>query len=61
MASIEELYNKSDFSKLPLKKDRTPISSGDFDSDKLSIDETKLEKSRVGKLNQKKYSDSVKY
>ena len=61
MASIEELYSKSDFSKLPLKKDKTPISEGDFDSQKLSISEDKLDKSRGGKLNQKKYSDSIKY
>ena len=59
MASLEELYNKSDYSKLPLKKDKTPISEGDFDLAKLSIDEKSLEKSRGGKLNQKKYSDSV--
>jgi len=59
MASIQELYEKSDFSKLPLKKDRTPISEGDFDLAKLAISEDKLEKARGGKLNQKKYSDSV--
>jgi len=60
MASLEELYNKSEYSKLPLKKDKTPISAGDFELDKLSIDESKLDKSRGGKLNQKPYSDSVK-
>lgn len=59
MASIQELYEKSEFSKLPLKKDRTPISAGDFELDKLSIDESALDKSRGGKLNDKKYSDSV--
>ena len=59
MASIQELYEKSDFSKLPLKKDRTPISEGDFELSKLAISEDKLEKARGGKLNQKKYSDSV--
>ena len=59
MASIQELYEKSDFAKLPLKKDRTPISEGDFDLSKLAISEDKLEKARGGKLNQKKYSDSV--
>lgn len=60
MASLEELYKKSDFSKLPLKKDKTPISDGDFDVAKLSISEQELEKARGGKMNQKKYSDSVK-
>jgi hypothetical protein len=59
MASIQELYEKSEFSKLPLKKDKTPISDGDFDISKLSVSESDLEKARGGKLNQKKYSDSV--
>lgn len=61
MASIEELYNKSEHSKLPLKKDKTPISAGDFDVKKISIPESDLDKARGGKLNQKKYSDSVTY
>ena len=61
MASLEELYKKSDYSKLPAKKDKTPISAGDFDAKKISIPESDLEKSRGGKLNQKKYSDSVTY
>ena len=60
MASLEELYKKSEFSKLPLKQDKTPISEGDFDVSKLSVSESDLEKARGGKLNQKKYSDSVK-
>ena len=30
MANIEDLYKKSDFNKLPLKKDRTPITEADF-------------------------------
>ncbi len=60
MAKIEELYKKSEFKKLPLKKDRTPISDNDFDLKKLSVSENKLEKARGGKLNLKKYSDSVK-
>lgn len=60
MASLEELYKKSDFAKLPLKKDRTPLSAEDFDVAKLSVSEQELEKARGGKINQKKYSDSVK-
>ena len=60
MASIEELYKKSPVSKVPMKKDRTPISAEDFSTTKLAFDESKLEKSRGGKLNLKKYSDSVK-
>jgi len=60
MANIQDLYKKSEFSKLPSKKDRTPISSGDFDVKKLSISTEKLEKARGGKLNEKKYSDTVK-
>jgi hypothetical protein len=60
MASIEELYNKSEFSKLGnSNKDKTPLISSDYD--KLSVDEKALEKARGGKLNQKKYSDSVSY
>lgn len=59
MASLEELYKKSEFAKLPLKKDKTPISDGDFDISKLAVSESDLEKARGGKLNQKKYSDSV--
>jgi hypothetical protein len=60
MANIVDLYKKSEFSKQPLKKDRTPISAADFDKKALSVDENKLEKARGGKLNLKKYSDSVK-
>lgn len=60
MASIEELYKKSDVAKLPLKKDRTPISADDYDHAKINPSESQLEKSRGGKLNLKKYSDSVK-
>jgi hypothetical protein len=67
MASIEELYKKSEFAKLPLIKDRTPISAGDFELNKLSISEENIEKGRGGKLGSgaggftpvKKYSDSV--
>lgn len=65
MASIEDLYNKSEFAKLPSKKDRTPISAGDFDKAKLQITPDDLEKARGGKLGNiaggfspgKKYSD----
>jgi 3'-phosphoadenosine 5'-phosphosulfate (PAPS) 3'-phosphatase len=60
MAKIEELYKKSEFNKLPSKKDRTPITEADFDFKKLSVGEGKLEKARGGKLNLKKYSDTVK-
>jgi hypothetical protein len=60
MASLEELYNKSEISKKVANKvDRTPISAGDFELDKLSVTEEQLAKARGGKLNQKKYSDSV--
>ena len=61
MASIEELYEKSDFAKLADKsKDKTPISADDS-GNKLHKDEKALTQARGGKLNQKKYSDSVKY
>jgi hypothetical protein len=65
MASIEELYKKTEFAKLPLKKDRTPITARDFDSSELQVSEEQLEKARGGKLGNlaggftptKKYSD----
>jgi hypothetical protein len=65
MASIEELYKKTEFAKLPLKKDRTPITARDFDSSELQASEEQLEKARGGKLGNlaggftptKKYSD----
>jgi hypothetical protein len=65
MASIEELYKKTEFAKLPLKKDRTPITAKDFDSSELQVSEEQLEKARGGKLGNlaggftptKKYSD----
>ena len=57
MASIEDLYKKSDFSKLPNKSlDKTPI---DLDGGKDLRNESNLEKARGGKLADKKYSDSV--
>jgi len=58
MASIEELYNKSEFSKLAdNSKDKTPISADT--TNKLHKDEKALANARGGKLNQKKYSDSI--
>ena len=61
MASIQELYEKSEFAKLADKsKDKTPISADDG-GNKLHKDDKALAQARGGKLNQKKYSDSVKY
>jgi hypothetical protein len=58
MASIQDLYNKSEFSKLADKgKDKTPISADS--TNKLHKDDKALANARGGKLNQKKYSDSV--
>tara|TARA_B100001939_G_scaffold315077_1_gene299959 strand:+ start:112 stop:294 length:183 start_codon:yes stop_codon:yes gene_type:complete len=58
MASIEELYNKSEFSKLgKSNKDKTPISADE--GNKLHKDDKALATARGGKLNEKKYSDSV--
>ena len=58
MASIQDLYNKSEFSKLADKgKDKTPISADSIN--KLHKDDKALANARGGKLNQKKYSDSV--
>ena len=60
MASIQDLYNKSEFSKLADKsKDKTPLSADE--GNKLHKDDKALAQARGGKLNQKKYSDSVKY
>ncbi len=59
MASIEELYSKSEFSKLPnVGKDKTPISADDS-GNKLHKDDKALKQARGGNLNQSKYSDSV--
>jgi hypothetical protein len=61
MASIQELYEKSEFAKLADKsKDKTPISADDG-GNKLHKDDKALAQARGGKLNDKKYSDSVKY
>lgn len=59
MASIEDLYKKSDFSKLPIKQDKTPLSAGDFEKSGLQVSDAAVEKARGGKLNEKKYSDTV--
>ena len=57
MASIEELYNKSEFAKVgKSKNDKTPI---DLDGGKDLSNEENLAKASGGKLNEKKYSDSV--
>ena len=52
MASIKDLYDKSEFSKYPqgVGKDKTPISK----------DEKALNQARGGKLNQTPYSSTVK-
>ena len=61
MASIQELYEKSEFAKLAdNSKDKTPISADDG-GNKLHKDDKALAQARGGKLNDKKYSDSVKY
>lgn len=58
MSKLVDLYQKSDFAKLPNKRaDKTPIEA-DGGSD-LSKDGRALEQARGGKLNEKKYSDSV--
>jgi hypothetical protein len=51
MASLQDLYKKSEISKKVAKKiDRTPISANDFDLKKLSVSNQNLEKARGGKL-----------
>ena len=61
MASIQELYEKSEFAKLADKsKDKTPISADDS-GNKLHKDDKALAQARGGKLSDKKYSDTVKY
>lgn len=61
MTSLEELYNKSEFSKLgKSNKDKTPLSVDDYEVSDLQKNEKQLNKARGGKLNLKKYSDSVK-
>ena len=59
MASILDLLKASEFSKLGKdSKDKTPIS---VDGGKDISTPSNLEKARGGKLNLKKYSDSVEY
>ena len=59
MASILDLFKASEFSKLGKDtKDKTPIS---VDGGKDISTPSNLEKARGGKLNLKKYSDSVEY
>ena len=62
MASIKDLYDKSEFSKFPKGKnlDKTPISKDDFDLKELSKDEKALKQARGGQLNQTPYSSTVK-
>ena len=61
MASIQELYEKSEFAKLADKsKDKTPISADDG-GNKLHKDDKALAQARGGKISDKKYSDTVKY
>jgi len=58
MASIEDIYKGSEFSKLNgSSKDKTPTSA-DM-GNKLHKDDKALATARGGTLNQKKYSDSV--
>lgn len=57
MASIMDLFKASDFSKLgPSNADKTPIS---VDGGKDISKPANLERARGGKLNEKKYSDTV--
>lgn len=62
MASIKDLYDKSEFSKFPQGKnlDKTPISKDDYDLKELSKDEKALKQARGGQLNQTPYSSTVK-
>jgi hypothetical protein len=58
MSKILELYEKSEFSKLADKsKDKTPLSADEVN--KLHKDDKALAQARGGKLQEKKYSDSV--
>ena len=57
MASILDIYKKSEFNKLPDKSvDKTPIEADGGRN--LSKDDKALEKARGGKVNEKKYTDS---
>lgn len=58
MASIQDLYSKSEFAKIADSgKDKTPISADE--QNKLHKDDKALANARGGKVNLKKYSDSV--
>lgn len=58
MATIEDIYKKSEFAKIAnTNKDKTPISATDK---KLQKSDAAIEKARGGKLLQKKYSDTLK-
>jgi hypothetical protein len=60
MASIKDLYDKSEFAKLAdNNKDKTPISADN--QNKLHKDNKALANARGGKLSQNKYSDNVTY
>ncbi len=55
MASILDLYNGSDFSKIGKStKDKTPISADE--TNKLHIEDAKINNARGGKLNEKPLS-----
>ena len=59
MASIKDLYDKSEFAKLAdNSKDKTPISADEVN--KLHKDDKALAQARGGQLNLKKYSDTIK-
>jgi len=59
MASIEDIYKKSEFAKLGKNsKDKTPIS--DDGGTNIVKDGAKLEKARGGKLNLTPYSSTIK-
>jgi hypothetical protein len=58
MSKILDLYEKSEFAKLADKsKDKTPLSADEVN--KLHKDDKALAQARGGKLQEKKYSDSV--
>jgi hypothetical protein len=59
MASILDLYNGSDFSKIGKStKDKTPISADE--QNKLHIADSKINNARGGNVNDKPYSNTIK-
>ncbi len=59
MASILDLYNGSDFSKIGKStKDKTPISADEKNA--LHIEDAKINNARGGKLREKPYSETIK-